>query len=274
MLDEHGLSRALAREWDLAELAVEALPGGMNSRTWALAASDSRRWVAKAVPREGRRAFVLGLHCARVVAAAGIAAGAPVPTLTGAWAARVDDWLVAVLEWVGGQPLRREDERLIGRTLAATHLALADAEVPAGAGFYVPDPQAPHLGVQPWIRPAVAAAVEAYATFASKLTVGLLHGDPEPEAFRRDREQVGLIDWGAAAYGPLIYDLASAVMYVRGPAHELVAAYLEQGPITEIEVAAALAPMVRLRWAVQADYFAQRPEHPAGLRDARDHLHP
>lgn len=37
-----------------------------------------------------------------------------------------------------------------------------------------------------------------------------------------------------------------------------VAAYLAEGVLHEAEVDRALEPMLRLRWAVQADYFAQR----------------
>ena len=53
----------------------------------------------------------------------------------------------------------------------------------------------------------------------TSLTTGLLHLDPAPEAFRHDpvSRQVGLIDWATAQVGPLMYDLASAVMYVGGP---------------------------------------------------------
>lgn len=269
---QRDLLRVLERDWNLTGLAVEALPGGMNSRTWVVASSDSQRWAVKAVAPAGRSSFLLGLHCARCVAVTGIPAGAPVPAASGAWAVDLDDWTVAVLEWVEGEPLTPQDARLIGQTLASAHSALAEATVPSDARFDVPDPAAPHLDVEPWVRSAVTAAVDEYAAFRETLTIGLLHGDPEPEAFRRDRDRVGLIDWGAAAYGPRLYDLASAVMYVRGPALDLVAAYLETGPIPKDEVTTYLDPMVRLRWAVQADYFAQRPDHPMGLRDARDHL--
>lgn len=52
------------------------------------------------------------------------------------------------------------------------------------------------------------------------LSPGLLHTDPAPDAFRWNpaRAVCGLIDWSVATAGPLLYDLASAVMYVGGPA--------------------------------------------------------
>jgi homoserine kinase type II len=91
-----------------------------------------------------------------------------------------------------------------------------------------------------------------------------------------------LIDW-AALIGPLLYDVASAVMYVGGPerARPLIDAYLAEGVLNGAEVDAALPAMLRFRWAVQADYFARRiwnddltgietrDENEKGLEDAR-----
>jgi len=63
----------------------------------------------------------------------------------------------------------------------------------------------------------VTAAVAALDQPApSSLSWGLLHADPAPEHFRLDPSsgRCGLIDWSVALEGPLLYDLASAVMYV------------------------------------------------------------
>jgi Ser/Thr protein kinase RdoA (MazF antagonist) len=51
-----------------------------------------------------------------------------------------------------------------------------------------------------------------------ELTWGLLHADPESEAFLRqpDTGAVGLIDWTATTNGPVLYDVASALMYLGG----------------------------------------------------------
>ena len=87
-------------------------------------------------------------------------------------------------------------------------------------------------------------------------------------------------------YGPLLYDLASAVMYVGGQDHagELVQAYLRKDVLDLAEVQAGLASMLRFRWAVQADYFAWRiaendltgisgpQDNEKGLEDARRSL--
>jgi homoserine kinase type II len=49
-------------------------------------------------------------------------------------------------------------------------------------------------------------------------------------------------------------------MYVGGPgqAGELIEAYLRAGVLDRAEVRDGLAPMLRFRWAVQANYFAWR----------------
>jgi hypothetical protein len=81
----------------------------------------------------------------------------------------------------------------------------------------------------------------------------------------------------------LLYDLASAVMYVGGPARadHLVQAYLRQAVVAAAEVERLLPVLLRFRWAVQADYFARRiveqdltgvagpADNEKGLEDAR-----
>jgi homoserine kinase type II len=152
--------------------------------------------------------------------------------------------------------------------------------------FHWVRPQADHLALRPWIRPAVTAAVAALDTLEpAALTSGLLHADPAPEHFRLDASsgRCGLIDWSVALNGPLLYDLASAVMYVGGPDHgaHLVDGYLRSGVVTAAEVERALPVLFRFRCAVQADYFAWRitnhdltgiagpADNEKGLEDAR-----
>lgn len=182
-----------------------------------------------------------------------------------------------------------EEQRLIGRTLGRVHRALAEVRVPAAERFHWVDPTADHLGVRAWVRPAVTVAVrELNELRPETLSWGLLHTDPAPEAFRLDHATgaCGVIDWSVALTGPLLYDLASAVMYVGGAgrAGELVEAYLGQDVVDRAEVERGLLPMLRFRWAVQADYFARRiveddrtgvsgPEdNEKGLADARRRL--
>ena len=136
------------------------------------------------------------------------------------------------------------------------------------------------------MRPAIAGALAAWDLLPpASLSWGLLHTDPAPEAFLLDADtgECGLIDWDTGMHGPLMYDLASAVMYVGGPdrAETLIDAYFEHPVLDGAEVARTLRPMLRLRWAIQADYFARRlsagdltgienaDENEVGLEDAR-----
>jgi homoserine kinase type II len=154
------------------------------------------------------------------------------------------------------------------------------------AHFHWVDPEAGHLDVRPWIRPAVAEAVAGLDQVGPR---GLLHTDPAPEAFRFDatRGQCGMIDWSVAMHGPLLYDVASAAMYLGGPsrAAAMLDAYLGASTLLSAdEVERGLPSMVRFRWAVQADYFARRmatgdltgisgdADNEKGLEDARQHL--
>ena len=155
------------------------------------------------------------------------------------------------------------DVRLVGETLGRVHVVLRDARVDGITRLRHLDLDADYMGVRDWIRPAVADVLREYAQLdPDGLTSGLLHSDPAPEAFRIDRSTgvVGLIDWGAALSGPLLYDLASAVMYVGGPDHagDLIEAYLTTGALPWAEVDRGVATMLRFRWAIQAMYFAWR----------------
>lgn len=113
------------------------------------------------------------------------------------------------------------------------------------------------------MRPAILEALEAWEHLPPQsLTWGLLHTDPAPEAFLHDGATgaTALIDWDAGLVGPLMYDVASAIMYLGGPdrSSAFLDAYLQAGVLMRTEVVRALEPMLRLRWAVQADYFARR----------------
>lgn len=142
------------------------------------------------------------------------------------------------------------------------HRALARFEADDGHRFHWVDP-ADYLALRPRLRPAIKAALDALdIARPDRMTSGLLHADPAPEAFRLDSAtgRCGVIDWSYVLCGPLIYDLASAVMYVGGPDHArtLIRAYLGVGMLGAAEVEHCLAPMLRFRWAVQANYFAWR----------------
>jgi Ser/Thr protein kinase RdoA (MazF antagonist) len=76
--------------------------------------------------------------------------------------------------------------------------------------------------------------------------------------------QTSVIDWGAAMWGPLLYDVASAYWFsvvepgLDAPAFDpFVTAYRDAGVIGDHEWR-SLPAFVRLRAAVQAFYFAWR----------------
>jgi homoserine kinase type II len=260
----------------------------MNSQTWK-AVQGRRRWVVKAVPRASHRTFAAGLSVAALVEAAGIPAGAPLATVDGRLAVDVGPVSLALLSYVAGDALEGRgaaSRRLIGSTLGRVHRALSGHEIAGAERFHWIDPSAPHLHSPAWLRPAIVAALAAWERLdPASLTWGLVHSDPAPEAFLLDPTSgtCGLIDWDRALVAPLLYDLASAVMYVGGPpyARGLLAAYQAEGTLVPAEIDRGLPVLRRMRWAVQAEYFAARiaagdltgiagpEENEAGLDDAR-----
>ena len=282
------VARWLAADWALPDVAVVPHEGGMNSQTW-LVTDGASRWIAKAVPSTAGRKLAGGLSVAARVQAARIPAGAAIPTPDGRSTVTRGGRTLALLTFVDGVELTGRDaleRRLIGMTLARAHAALEGLEIPSADRFHWLDPGAAHLGIRPWIRPAIASALAAWERLApASLTWGLIHSDPAPEGFLFDRvaDICGLIDWDRALVAPLMYDLASAVMYVGGRTRgaTLVDGYSALGVLEAEEIERTLGPMLRLRWAIQADYFARRvatkdmtgindaSENEVGLEDAR-----
>jgi Ser/Thr protein kinase RdoA (MazF antagonist) len=291
VLSEGVLRSGLRRYWRFDDVSVAIHNGGMGSATWIIG-HDSGRWVAKAVAAEAGGQFAGGLRLAQQLEQAGIPAGAPLATATGQLTVALAGCWLAVLAWVPGRPLTGHDtteRRIIGTTLAQVHRALAGCETEEAQRFHWVDPDAGYLSLRPWLRPAITAALTALdAADPATMSWGMLHADPSPEAFRLDPAagRCGVIDWSYFLYGPLLYDLASAVMYAGGPAHarDLIEAYLKQGMLARAEVHRGLAAMLRFRWAVQASYFAWRianndltgisgpNENENGLEDARRSL--
>jgi homoserine kinase type II len=273
------VAEVLREHWDLKPSRVQVLAGGMNSAAW-LAVADGWRVVLKSVGADDS-AFEPGLELAARLDDAGVLTGRPWLSTRGRFVERVEDRQVAVLEYVDGVELgdSAADQAAIGDVLGRVHSA---AGVEPGATtdwlrFLMPFEE--HLDLEPWIRPAVEGAV-ADAVALGPLTWAWLHGDPAAEAFRRQPDgQVALIDWGSAMRGPILYDVASAVMYNR-PTY-VVPSYLAQRPDLADEVERGLDTFLRARYAVQAGYFAWRinnnvltgisdpAENHQGLSDAR-----
>jgi Ser/Thr protein kinase RdoA (MazF antagonist) len=135
-----------------------------------------------------------------------------------------------------------------------------------------PPARAPRPSPQSWLTPELAGveahpwlapAIEAVRAETDPLTVtwSVLHTDPPPEAFVHDdgTGTTGLIDWSGAKRGPVLYDVASAVMYLGGPvnAAAFLTTYRTRGPLGRDEML-SLDAFRRFRWAVQSACFAWR----------------
>lgn len=244
----------------------------MNSSTW-LVESESQRYILKIATFDQAP----GLKAAAWLDSHGLKAGAPVRT------AVRSDRLIALLDYVEGTPLSADtpaDLADMGATLARAHRLLTGCRVPRGMSKW------PWSWVEPGVirddrlRATATAAILRAEDLAPDFTQGILHGDPAPEAFLRVGDSIALIDWGAACYGPLLYDLASAVMYAG---HDLITAYQASTSLPSDELDAVDA-FVAYRWAVQAWYFSSRlecgdltglsdpAENEIGLTDARNAL--
>ena len=233
----------------------------MNSQTWVVEHQGST-YVAKRVARAAVDELVEGCEVASAVADAGFVTGRPVPTTDGRLV--VTEHALALHEHVPGRELdgeSDEEQRWIAATLAGVHSAGGPAIGPSTAAFaaYWLSPELPGVEAHPWLVPAFDA-VRA-ETDQPSVTWSTVHTDPAPEAFLHDDStgSTGLIDWSGATRGPVLYDVASAVMYLGGPddASAFLATYRTQGPLADDELQ-LLDAFRRFRWVVQAAYFAWR----------------
>jgi homoserine kinase type II len=258
---------ALRATWHRAVDDCVALPSGLDAGNWAVRVG-AERYVARTVAAGRRGPFEAGLAAAQALLAARGPAGTPVPAVDGRLTVPLPGGeVIALLRSVPGRPLEPADpvdQQWWGDALGAAHHRLSGFRHPGVGKFHTVRPDAPYLDALPDVQSAVAAAVRTVRRLfvTDQLTYGLLHGDPAPSAFRIDplTGRLGLVDWGPVASGPLMYDLASAVAYAGGPvaARDLIEAYLAAGPVPRDEMDAALPTMLMLRWAVEADHFAQR----------------
>jgi len=279
-----GTPDLLHRFWGIRHADVTPLGGGMNSETWAVVHQGST-YVAKRVPPSEIAELVAGCEVAAMLANAGFVTGRPVPTTDGELL--LTEHALALLERVPGRELEGgtvEEQRWMAGTLAGVHIAGGPASGPSTATFAAEwvSPHAAGVKAHPWLAPAI----EAVRAETDPLTVtwSVLHTDPSPEAFIHDDASgvTGLIDWAGAKRGPVLYDVASAVMYLGGSDHAaaFLATYSARGPLDADEMQ-QLDAFQRFRWVVQAAYFAWRLEardmtgvagpadNEKGLNDAR-----
>jgi Ser/Thr protein kinase RdoA (MazF antagonist) len=277
--DDDLVRSTLRDRWHLVPREIDALPGYLLSRGWEVSAGGDR-YVCRLWDLRLRRPVEAGLAAAGHLRGRGIAAGDPVRTLDGKLTVRTDPGVLAVLRRVpgrtldGGDPI---DQQWWGDRLGALHHALQSFHHPGLRPWQALDVDAPHLTREPWLRPAIAGALTATTrlTVTDRLTYGVLHGDPAPGAFVLDPEtgRAGVLDCGASGVGPLVYDVAAAIIYAGGAdrAAELIDGYLAAGPVSPDELEAALPVLLRLGWAVRA-FQAARFGCEDSLREAREAL--
>jgi Ser/Thr protein kinase RdoA (MazF antagonist) len=283
--DDDRLQSLLRDQWHLVPTEITEISAGVLSHAWEISAG-SVRYVARLVDASGRQPLEAGLAAANHVRGYGVEAGRPVRTLNGALTAelpgggcatRKPRGVLAVLRrvpgrtLVGGDPV---DQQFWGDRLGAMHTVLQGFHHPGLRPWSLLDPDAAHLSAEPWLRPAIADAINATTrlTVTDRLTYGVLHGDPAPSDFVVDPAtgRAGVLDCGASGTGPLVYDVAAAVVYAGGleRSAELLDGYLAASPVDRDELHAALPVLLRFRWAVQADRWARAHDR-VGLARAR-----
>ena len=252
---------------DLDPVQLAPLEGGMNSECWAVE-TGAGRFVAKAARDASFRA---GLEVAEFLEEHGFPAGGPLRTRAGELAVSIGDFALALLRFFPGRHPdieRPDDLRLWGDTMGRLHAVLAEIRHPLPGlprwprGFLRAD--APFLDLEAWVRPAVVDALaEAHAV--KQVSDGVVHGDAAPPFVDEASGCVAVIDWGAAMWGPLLYDVSSARFYFQSRGKRdpkefepFLAAYLASGPLEADEVRRGLEVFLRLRVAVQAFYFSWR----------------
>jgi Ser/Thr protein kinase RdoA (MazF antagonist) len=266
MPDDDLVRVSLWDHWHLQPSEITAMPDELMSQGWEVTAG-AERYVCRLAETACRAAVEAGLVAAEHLRMRGLAVGEPVRTLGGGLTAPTPAGALAVLRRTPGRPLAGDDpvdQLWWGERLGAVHRALQSFHHPSLRPWQLPDPDAPAPAAEPWLRGAVADAVSATTRLSvtDRLTYGVLHGDPAPACFVVDAGtgRAGLLDYGASSLGPLVYDVAAAVVYAGGVSHatDLLDGYLATGPVRRDELDAALPVLLRLRWAVQADRAARR----------------
>jgi homoserine kinase type II len=265
----------LRRSWQCNPGACIPLDRG----TWRVQINNGQ-FVGKWVPARRRPGFEAGLCAAERVDATGVGAGAPVRCADGALTVATADGALALLRLVPGRPLSAADpldRQWWGGTLGAVHRTLRRFAHPALARFDaagVPR-EGPHLALEPWLWPALldTTALVRRIMVMDQLTYGVLHGAPDAAHFRLDPDTgaVGLVAWAAAGTGPLVCDLAAAVLVAGGPARAegLVDAYVRASVVPADECEAALPALLCLHAALAAAAVAERIYDDGGT--PRDH---
>ncbi|GAA3296359.1 hypothetical protein GCM10020218_079570 [Dactylosporangium vinaceum] len=255
---------ALRRSWQCNP--GPCMPQGRD--TWQVEINGGQ-FVGKWVPMHRRSGFEAGLSAAEHVDAFGVGAGAPVRAADGALTVAESDGVVALMHLVPGRALQAADpldRQWWGDTLGTAHRTLRRFTHPHLAKFDPASllPSGPHIAIEPWLGPALRETVAAVrrVMVTDQLTYGVLHNDPQAAHFRLDPATgaVGLVGWAGAGTGPLLADLAAAVLAAGGPdaADGLVDAYLRASRVPRDECEAALPALLCLHAALAAADAVER----------------
>ncbi|GLV53214.1 hypothetical protein KDH_00690 [Dictyobacter sp. S3.2.2.5] len=264
---------SLPQPWTLTRIR-----GGFTGDVWYVDTNQGRL-VAK-FAYESREAFEAGLQAAEIVERAGIASGAPLRTIAGEQTIMLEGpptlfHPLALLHFVPGEPLdvkQPGSAYLTGSLLGRIHTILLREQFRPQSGdriFAYLKEEAVEVTAQIGLSLLLQRAVEAVETFEKRTRVpyGTLYGDSLQALFDRKTHQVGLIDWGAISWGPLLFDVALATelfSFSQAQTDCFLQSYLAEALI-ESQQLEGVKFYQALRHAQLAKFFAWRLAHQATL---------
>ncbi|GHO82390.1 hypothetical protein KSZ_03960 [Dictyobacter formicarum] len=265
--------------WPLPQpLTITRIPGGFTADVWYVDTCQER-FVAK-FAYDTQQTFEAGLQAAEIVERAGIASSAPSRTATGKQTIMVEGpptlyHPLALLHFVAGERLnvkQPESAYLTGSLLGRIHTILLREQFRPQSGdrlFAYLKENTAEVQVQAGLSALIHQAVKAVETFEENtpVTYGTLYGDSLQVLYDQTTRQVGLIDWGAVGWGPLLFDVAlTAEHFTSSQAQTdyFLQSYLAEAPINPQELA-GLQYYQALHSAQLAKLFAWRLAHQATL---------
>jgi Ser/Thr protein kinase RdoA (MazF antagonist) len=281
---EDELLESALNQWTLPKpVRVAPLESGFAGDVWKVEAGNER-YVAK-LAYDARDSFESGLRLAEIVEQHGLSSGAPLRSNTGELSVLVERPVghqhpLALLRFVPGHPIELDSEagaRVYGETLGKIHsILLKNGHRPKNSASifdYLTEPRS-EVDQHQWMRPAIDATIAAVHAFESthKVTYGPIYGDTLQLRLDDVTGQVGVIDWGASDWGPLLFDIAMAIQAIKRTdlqnPQSFIEAYLGTGPISRDELD-GLPTYQALMWARTARFFAWRFAHNVNSGDSR-----
>ena len=232
-------------------LTVRRLLGGVTSDTFLLTVGGAK-YVAK-LTYEHQHVVATGLRAAELVAAhSDLATARPLRTTAGELSVMVEcppgkHHPLAVLHHVAGRRLAWRSPaapRVLGQVPGTVHSVLRRAGFDAGGenrlfayldeSYEIAEPRR----VRRALKDTVAAVRRFEATTA--VTYGATYGDGLDVRIDLSSGRIGLIDWGAISWAPLLVDLAMTARQLRpsglAAVDEFLGAYLERSLLRQSEL--------------------------------------